>query len=139
MLMRLIGLVLVIILSVPLAAEAQQAGKIAKVGTLGPPITDDPEYRKLWEAFTGGLRDYGWIENQNVVFERRTPGEGPERYSRPAAELVALQPDIIVTGQASRQFWRSEKLRRPFRSSCWSPQIQSAPASSQHLHDRAGT
>ena len=97
--MRLIGLVLVIILSVPLAAEAQPAGKIAKVGALGPPVTDDPEYRKLWEAFTGGLRDYGWIENQNVVFERRAPGEGPERYSRPAAELVALQPDIIVTGQ----------------------------------------
>jgi putative ABC transport system substrate-binding protein len=52
----------------------------------------------LWEAFTGGLRDYGWIENQNVVFERRTPAEGPERYSRPAAELVALRPEVIVSG-----------------------------------------
>jgi putative tryptophan/tyrosine transport system substrate-binding protein len=97
--MRLIGLVLVLILTVPLAAEAQQTGKIAKIGVLGLPITDDPEYRKLWEAFAGGLREYGWIENRNVVLERRAPEEGPERYSRPAAELVALQPDIIVTGQ----------------------------------------
>ena len=96
--MGLIGLVLVTILALPLAAHAQPAGKIAKIGVLAPPMTDDPEYRKLWDAFTGGLRDYGWIENQNVVFERRTAEEGSERYSRSAAELVALRPDIIVTG-----------------------------------------
>ena len=71
---------------------------MAKIGVLSAPLSGDPQLRILWEAFTGGLHDYGWIENQNVVFERRDVAEGPERYTRPAAELVALQPDIIVSG-----------------------------------------
>ncbi len=86
------------ILVAPVATTAQRPGRIAKVGVLALPLSDDPEFRMLWEAFTGGLRDYGWIENQNLVFERRAAVEGPERYSRPAAELVGLQPDIIVSG-----------------------------------------
>jgi len=75
-----------------------QPAKMAKIGVLSAPLSGDPQLRILWEAFTGGLHDYGWIENQNVVFERRDVAEGPERYTRPAAELVALQPDIIVSG-----------------------------------------
>jgi putative tryptophan/tyrosine transport system substrate-binding protein len=86
-------------LAAPFTAGAQQSGRIAKVGVLAQTsLADDPDVRVLWQAFVGGLRDYGWIENQNVVFERRDAVEGRERYSRPAAELVALQPDIIVTG-----------------------------------------
>ena len=84
--MRLIGLAVMLAVSLGLAAltaDAQQPRKIAKVGVLAIPLTDDPEFRVLWEAFAGGLRDYGWIENQNFVFERRTVAEGPERYSRP--------------------------------------------------------
>jgi putative ABC transport system substrate-binding protein len=98
--MRRIGLAVILTVSLLFAPHAARAqvGKIARVGVLALPLTDDPEFRMLWEAFTGGLRDYGWIENQNVVFERRTPAEGPERYSRPAAELVALRPEVIVSG-----------------------------------------
>jgi ABC-type uncharacterized transport system substrate-binding protein len=99
--MRRIGLAVVLALTIvclPLAATAQQSGKVAKVGVLAARVVDDPELQVLWEAFTGGLRDFGWIENQNVVFERRTVVEGPERYSRPASELVSLHPDIIVSG-----------------------------------------
>jgi putative tryptophan/tyrosine transport system substrate-binding protein len=93
---RFLGTVSVGLLAAPLAAEAQPAGKIAKIGVLGPSsLTDDPQFRVLWEAFAGALREHGWIENQNVVFERRNAAEGLERY---AAELVALQPDLIVTG-----------------------------------------
>jgi len=99
--MRLIGLTVVLaftIVSLPFATTAQQSGKVAKVGVLAGRVVDDPELRVLWEAFTEGLRDHGWIENQNVVFERRTVVEGPERYSTPASELVSLHPDIIVSG-----------------------------------------
>ena len=85
-------------LAAPCAAGAQRPGKTATVGVLVAPGMDDPEFRVLWEAFVSGLRNYGWIENQNVAFARRNAVEGTERYSRPAAELVALQPDIIVTG-----------------------------------------
>src|SRR5262245_22289893 len=87
-------------LAAPLAAGAQRPGNIAKVGVLAPPLIDDPEFRVIWEAFVGGLRDHGWIENQNVMFERRNAVEGPERYSRAAAELVAAHPDVIVSGVA---------------------------------------
>ena len=94
-----LAVVLALVLShVPCAATAQQLGKVAKIGVLATPAADDPELRLLWEAFIGGLRDQGWIENQNIVFERRTVGEGPGRYSRPTAQLVALRPDIIVCG-----------------------------------------
>jgi putative ABC transport system substrate-binding protein len=80
-------------------AAAQLPGKIARIGVLDQaPLTNDPHLRLIWDAFTGGLREHGWIENQNVAFERRSVAEGPDRYSRPAAELAALQPDIIVTG-----------------------------------------
>jgi putative ABC transport system substrate-binding protein len=85
-----------ILASVPLAAAAQPSGKVTRIGVLAYPVGDDRELRMLWEAFTAGLRDHGWTENQNVVFERRTVGEGPEAYSRPSAQLVSLQPDIIV-------------------------------------------
>ncbi|HEY7540375.1 MAG TPA: ABC transporter substrate-binding protein [Methylomirabilota bacterium] len=87
------------VLAVPFASAAPSPGQIAKIGVLDQtPLTNDPHLRLIWEAFTGGLREHGWIENQNVVFERRSAAEGPDRYSRPAAELVALQPDVIVTG-----------------------------------------
>lgn len=55
------------VLAAPLAAQAQE-GKIARIGVLAQsPLLDDPQVRTLWEAFRGGLRDHGWIENQNVV------------------------------------------------------------------------
>jgi putative ABC transport system substrate-binding protein len=86
-------------LAASIVAEAQQARKVARIGVLAEaPLRDDPQSRGLWEAFTEGLRDGGWIENQNVIFERRNAVDGQDRYSRPAAELVALQPDVIVTG-----------------------------------------
>jgi putative tryptophan/tyrosine transport system substrate-binding protein len=84
------------VLAAPLAAKAEQARKIAKVGVLALRVTEGREFQALWGSFVAGLRGYGWIENQNVVFERRY-SDGPEGYSRPAAELVALQPDVIVS------------------------------------------
>jgi putative ABC transport system substrate-binding protein len=85
-------------LAAPHTARAQRSGKVAKIGVLTLPLTDDSEFQILWDQFVGGLRDFGWIEHQNVVFERRNPARETDRYSRPAAELVALQPDVIVTG-----------------------------------------
>src|SRR6266851_2239607 len=96
---RFLRTVSVSLLAAPLVGGAQAPGKVAKIGVLDQPtLTGDPYVRMLWEAFTGGLRDQGWIENRNVVFERRSVAEGPDRYSRPVADLVALQPDVIVTG-----------------------------------------
>jgi putative ABC transport system substrate-binding protein len=51
-----------------------------------------------WGAFKAGLREHGWVENENLVFVFRYSEGRPERYSRLAAELVALKPDLIATG-----------------------------------------
>lgn len=86
------------LVAAPRDVIAQHPRQTARIGILAAPFSDDPKMRPLWEAFTGGLRDHGWIENQNVVFERRYAEEDVDRYSRPVAEPVALRPDIIVSG-----------------------------------------
>jgi putative ABC transport system substrate-binding protein len=87
------------VLAGPAVARAQSSGKIAKIGVLGQtPLIDAPQFRVYWEAFLSGLRDLGWVEGQNVIFERRNAAEGGEHRARAAAELVALQPNVIVSG-----------------------------------------
>ena len=86
-----------VLLVVPLAAQAQQAGKVYRIGWLAARILPDSELQPLSKAFTLGLRSHGWIEGQNVAIERRY-ADRPEHYPEVAAELVALRPDVIVTG-----------------------------------------
>ncbi len=78
-----------------LAAEAQQAAKIARIGFLNTNLAANPHLR---EAFRQGLRDLGYVEGRNVVIEYRDAAGKPERYPALAAELVALKVDVIVTG-----------------------------------------
>ena len=85
----------------PLATEAQQAARVYRIGILADEPTDTanrpPGVQSAIDAFNTALRDHGWIENQNFVFVRRITGGRRERYAQAAAELVALQPDVIVT------------------------------------------
>ena len=85
------------LLVVPLAVEAQRAGKVYRIGVLGntPPATS-PETLRIWEAFLQGLRERDWVEGQNIVFERRFAEGRAERFPDLAAELVRLKVDIIV-------------------------------------------
>jgi len=92
------------VLAAALPAEPQPAGKVYRIGVLGHASVETlakerPGVRVNWEAFTQGLRDHGWIENQNVVFEFRYSEGRAERYPRLAAELVGLRPDVLVTSQ----------------------------------------
>jgi ABC-type uncharacterized transport system substrate-binding protein len=77
------------LLAAPLAAKAQQAGRVYRVGYLStgalPP-----------EAFLQGLRDLGYVEGRNVVIDYRSAEGKPERLPALAAELVALKVDVIV-------------------------------------------
>ena len=77
----------------PVAAEAQQAAKIARIGFLTDNLTANPHLR---EAFRQGLRDLGYVEGRNVVIEYRDAEGKPERFTALAAELVALKVDVIV-------------------------------------------
>jgi putative tryptophan/tyrosine transport system substrate-binding protein len=53
----------------PLAARAQQAGKVARIGFLG--ATFASSWASRMEAFRSGLRDLGHVEGENVLFETR--------------------------------------------------------------------
>ena len=78
----------------PLAAEAQQAGKVYRIGTLGNLRTDTMAL-PLWEAFRQGLRDHGWVEGQNMLIESRWAEGKFDRFPELAAELVRLNVDLI--------------------------------------------
>src|SRR5438445_6181555 len=80
-------------LAAPLAAEAQQAAQIARIGYL----TSSPAGNlHAPEAFLQGLRDLGYVEGRNIVIETRDAEGKPERFPALAAELVALKVDVIV-------------------------------------------
>jgi putative ABC transport system substrate-binding protein len=80
-------------LAVPLAAVAQPAAKIARIGYLTANIAVGSHLR---DAFLQGLRDLGYVEGRNVVIEYRSAEGALERLPALAAELVALKVDVIV-------------------------------------------
>jgi putative tryptophan/tyrosine transport system substrate-binding protein len=86
-----------VLLAAPLVVEAQQAGKVARIGWLSLNRAASPSPH-LTEAFRQGLRDLGYVEGRNVVIEYRDAGGNVERLPALAAELVALKVDVLVTG-----------------------------------------
>src|SRR5512143_158343 len=81
------------LLAAPLAAEAQQAGKIPRIGYLANRLAANPDQQ---EAFLQGLRDLGYVDGRNVVIEYRDAEGKLERLPALAAQLVALKVDVIV-------------------------------------------
>jgi putative tryptophan/tyrosine transport system substrate-binding protein len=79
------------LLAVPLAAAAQPPGQVYRIGFLS--TTPPPAHR--WEALLDGLRERGYHEGRNLVFERRFSEGNAERFPEFAAELVRLRVDII--------------------------------------------
>jgi putative ABC transport system substrate-binding protein len=76
-------------LAAPLGAEAQQAGRVARLGALFPGFPGVPS------SVVHHLHDYGWIEGRNLIVERRYD-EGKGILSRLAVDLVRLSPDVLV-------------------------------------------
>jgi putative ABC transport system substrate-binding protein len=98
--MRRIGLAVVLAVSLalaPQAPEAQQAGKVFRIGILGNLPVTDPEGGRLWGGFTQGLRELGYVEGQNITIEQRSSEGQYERLPALAADLVRLKVDVIVT------------------------------------------
>jgi putative ABC transport system substrate-binding protein len=90
------------LLAAPFAAEAQQAGKVYRIGFISPASSSPMAARD--EAFRQGLRALGYILGQNITIEYRWADGKNERLTGFAAELVNLKLDIIVThgGEATR-------------------------------------
>ena len=93
--LRTIGLIVTLalgILAAPLAAEAQQAGKVHQIGYL---ISGSPaSWANRVEALRMGLRDLGYVEGKNIAIVFR-PAEAGERLAEVAADLVRLKVDVI--------------------------------------------
>ena len=79
----------------PLAARAQQAGKLPTIGYLGPNTRslDSPRL----EAFVQRLRELGWIEGRTIAFEYRWAEGHNEHLAETMAEFVKRRVDVIVT------------------------------------------
>jgi hypothetical protein len=80
----------------PLAANAQQPGRMRRVGVLMPLDAGDPEAQARLVAFVQGLQEQGWTVGRNVQLDIRWAAGEPELFRRYAAELVALAPDVIL-------------------------------------------
>jgi len=79
----------------PLAARAQQAEKIAKIGVLYPGAS--PPAPPRMESIRKGLRQLGYVEGQNVAIELRYAPAGLQQLPDLAAELIRLKVDVIIT------------------------------------------
>ncbi len=93
------SLILIVTLSVgllaaPVAVEAQRATKIARIGVLAQNRAASGDLLETF--FVQGLRDLGYVESRNLVIEYRDAEGKPERLPALAAELVALEVDVIV-------------------------------------------
>jgi putative tryptophan/tyrosine transport system substrate-binding protein len=82
----------------PLAARAQQPDKVRRIGVLMPLAADDPLGQARIAALREGLEKLGWTEGRNIRIDTRWTSTGDVvSMQRFAKELVALQPDLIVT------------------------------------------
>jgi putative ABC transport system substrate-binding protein len=121
------------LLAAPLAAEAQQAGKVWRIGFLG--VADPTRYARGVEAVRLGLRDHGYVEGRNITIEFRWAEGRYDRLPELAAELVHLKVDVIITHgtpgtlattgkPAWTHFWKP-----PWRFSCSTRWARRASAS----------
>jgi putative ABC transport system substrate-binding protein len=80
----------------PLAARAQQGGRMRRIGVLMTQDENDPAFKTRLSAFTQALAGLGWTDGRNVRMDLRWGGGDSNRIGALAQELVGLQPDIIL-------------------------------------------
>jgi putative tryptophan/tyrosine transport system substrate-binding protein len=80
----------------PLAARAQQAERVRRIGMLMAWAESDPEAQPRLAAFMTTLRELGWIDGRNCRIELRWSAGDLERMDRDAKDLIASTPDVIV-------------------------------------------
>src|SRR4030095_16892975 len=85
-----------VVLAVSVLAQAQQPGKVRRIGFLSGQSLSTISTRT--EAFRQGLRELGYVEGKNIVIEWRLAEGKLDRLPALAAELVRLKVDVIVTG-----------------------------------------
>jgi putative tryptophan/tyrosine transport system substrate-binding protein len=84
----------------PFAAHGQP-DRIRRIGVLSGGATDDPDNQARWVTLTQALRQLGWIEGRNLQIDYRLSEGNADRARKFATELIALNPDVIITSGAT--------------------------------------
>src|SRR5512132_2281983 len=85
----------------PIVAHAQQPDRMRRIGVLMGFAESDREGQAFVAAFREGLQKLGWAEGRNVQIDIRWGVADAASSRRSAAEMVALAPDVIVTGASA--------------------------------------
>jgi putative tryptophan/tyrosine transport system substrate-binding protein len=85
----------------PLAASAQQAERVRRIGVLLSLSADDPQGQARLMAFLQGLQQLGWTDGRNMRIDARWSGGNADDARKYAAELVALAPEVILASGGS--------------------------------------
>ena len=85
----------------PLAARAQQAERVRRIGVLLSLSADDPQGQARLMAFVQGLQQLGWTDGRNMRIDARWSGGNADDARKYAAELVALAPEVILASGGS--------------------------------------
>jgi len=96
----------------PLTAHSQQASLVPLVGYLWHAANaeeEGPYYKALLEGFAR----LGYVPGRNVVLEHRFPNEKPDLFKRMAAELVSLNPDVLMGGAVASSYLKSATSKIP--------------------------
>lgn len=117
----------------PLAADAQQAEKLPRIGILSPGSSTEPPTVQR-EPFERGLRELGWTPGSNIIIERRYAEGRVERLPELAAELVRQKVDVIVTHgpQATQAARQARSPVRPGRRRAGRADWRGRPRAAQH-------
>ena len=81
----------------PMAARARQGDRLRRIGVLMNLAAEDPVSIARAKAFAEGLQALGWTDGRNVQIDYRWAASKADLFRRYAAELVALEPDVILT------------------------------------------
>lgn len=110
---RLLSRAIVGLLAAPVAAVAQPAAKVHRIGWLSPAAGVPP-------ALRDALRELGWVEGDKFVFEVRQAGDRPERLAALAADLLRADVDLIVASSPSAiRAAKDATTRTPIVMSWW--------------------
>ena len=91
-----IGLLGGVAVAWPLAARAQQAAVVRRVGMLSSLVESDAETQALVATLHQALAELGWVDGRNLRIDHRWAAGDPRRLTAFAKELLGLQPDVVV-------------------------------------------
>jgi len=111
----LLGSLVLTLLAAPLAAEAQQAGKVYRIGMLWTGSPEAPLGQALLDEFRHGHREHGYTDGQNIALEQRYARGKLDLFPELVAELVRSRVDVIVAPNPTAALAAKQATHDPHR------------------------